>query len=66
MTKTPQVKPGWNTGIYIGEGVVAQPTLTKWYVCQDCGYDRECNYAPNYCPDCGSLHFELEIEEDGR
>ena len=39
---------------------------TKWYVCQDCGYDREGDYAPNYCPDCGSLHFELEIEEDGR
>ena len=25
MTKTPQVKPDWNTGIYIGNGVVAEP-----------------------------------------
>ena len=25
MTKTPQVKPDWNTGIYIGDGVVAAP-----------------------------------------
>tara|TARA_R100000655_G_scaffold95712_1_gene137813 strand:+ start:144 stop:326 length:183 start_codon:yes stop_codon:yes gene_type:complete len=23
--KTPQVKPDWNTGIYIGNGVVAEP-----------------------------------------
>ena len=25
MAKTPQVKPDWNTGIYIGGGVVATP-----------------------------------------
>ena len=25
MTKIPQVKPDWNTGIYIGDGVVATP-----------------------------------------
>ena len=25
MTKTPQVKPDWKTGIYIGNGVVATP-----------------------------------------
>jgi len=25
MTKTPQVKPEWSTGIYIGGGVVATP-----------------------------------------
>ena len=25
MVKTPQVKPDWNTGIYIGDGVVAAP-----------------------------------------
>jgi len=25
MVKTPQVKPDWNTGIYIGDGVVAKP-----------------------------------------
>ena len=24
--KTPQVKPSWNTGIYIGSGVIAKPT----------------------------------------
>tara|TARA_R110000751_G_scaffold288285_1_gene394361 strand:- start:34 stop:216 length:183 start_codon:yes stop_codon:yes gene_type:complete len=24
--KTPQVKPSWNTGIYIGNGVIAKPT----------------------------------------
>jgi hypothetical protein len=26
MTKTPQIKPDWETGIYIGNGVVATPT----------------------------------------
>ena len=26
MPKTPQVKPDWATGIYIGNGVVATPT----------------------------------------
>ena len=25
MAKTPQVKPDWDTGIYIGDGVVATP-----------------------------------------
>lgn len=25
MAKTPQVKPDWNTGNYIGDGVVATP-----------------------------------------
>lgn len=27
--KTPQVKPDWATGIYIGNGVVAEDTRTK-------------------------------------
>ena len=36
---------------------------TKWYICQDCGYDREGEYEPDYCPDCGSLHFEMEPME---
>ena len=31
MTKTPQVKPDWNTGIYIGDGVVAAPRpMHEW------------------------------------
>jgi len=25
MTKTPQIKPDWKTGIYIGNGVIATP-----------------------------------------
>ena len=29
MAKTPQVKPDWNTGIYIGNGVVAKPKPEK-------------------------------------
>ena len=29
--KTPQVKPDWNTGIYIGNGVVATPKpMFEW------------------------------------
>ena len=29
--KTPQVKPDWNTGIYIGDGVVATPQpMFEW------------------------------------
>ena len=35
---------------------------TTWYICQDCAYDREGDEAPDYCPDCGSLHFEKDIE----
>tara|TARA_R110002012_G_scaffold309326_1_gene516280 strand:- start:414 stop:614 length:201 start_codon:yes stop_codon:yes gene_type:complete len=27
--KTPQVKPSWDTGIYIGNGVIAKPTLEE-------------------------------------
>ena len=29
--KTPQIKPNWNTGIYIGNGVVATPKpMFEW------------------------------------
>lgn len=27
--KIPQIKPDWNTGIYIGNGVIAKPKATK-------------------------------------
>jgi hypothetical protein len=71
MTKTPQVKPDWNYGIYIGEGVVAQPKSTKWYVCQKCGNEEEgCGMIfpfespPENCSWCGGLDFKLEVEED--
>tara|TARA_R110002167_G_scaffold79815_1_gene219823 strand:+ start:502 stop:663 length:162 start_codon:yes stop_codon:yes gene_type:complete len=37
--------------------------INKWYVCQDCGYDREGEYPPDYCPDCGLQHFEVENME---
>ena len=40
--KTPQVKPDWNTGIYIGDGVVAKPTIEDnmhtWTEQQICEY----------------------------
>ena len=29
VMKIPQIKPDWNTGIYIGNGVVAKPKTTK-------------------------------------
>lgn len=29
VMKIPQIKPDWNTGIYIGNGVVAKPKATK-------------------------------------
>ena len=29
VMKVPQIKPDWNTGIYIGNGVVAKPKSTK-------------------------------------
>ena len=46
--KTPQVKPDWNTGIYIGDGVVAKPTMEdnmhKWTDQQICEfYDQNPN-----------------------
>ena len=38
--KTPQVTPPWATGIYIGNGVVAEPKLKKIRLeCADCGED---------------------------
>mgnify|MGYP003152828102 CR=1 FL=1 len=36
--------------------------FSVWHVCQDCGYDREGEYEPDYCPDCGSIHFEVDVE----
>ena len=46
ILKTPQVKPDWNTGIYIGNGVVATKT------CIDCGeedlvFEGENEYEPD-------------------
>ena len=38
--------------------------MTKWYVCQNCGYDMEADEAPEICPACGSQDFELEIEDE--
>ena len=41
MTKTPQVKPDWNTGIYIGNGVVAEPKpmqLNKYLIKLNVGH----------------------------
>ena len=29
VMKIPQIKPDWNTGIYIGNGVIAKPKATK-------------------------------------
>ena len=34
--KTPQVKPDWNTGIYIGNGVVATQPKARDTECPDC------------------------------
>lgn len=36
--KTPQITPPWSTGIYIGNGVVAEPKPKKIRLeCADCG-----------------------------
>ena len=47
MTKTPQVKPEWSTGIYIGEGVVATPKEDypdDWYEEDDNGESNADRY----------------------
>lgn len=38
--KTPQVKPEWNTGIYIGNGVVAVKEKEKEENCE-CGLTKD-------------------------
>jgi hypothetical protein len=54
---TPQVKPDWNTGIYIGNGVVATPkkVMPKNYtlnILLDAGaYVLDVNVDPNTCFD---------------
>ena len=35
--KTPQIKPSWKTGIYIGNGRIAQPQ-TNYDIEVDCNY----------------------------
>ena len=35
----------------------------NWHVCQGCGYEREGIEAPDSCPDCGTLDFEVEPME---
>ena len=55
--KIPQVKPDWNTGIYIGNGVVATPknVMPKNYtlnILLDAGaYVLDVNVDPNTCYD---------------
>ena len=63
--KTPQVKPEWNTGIYIGNGVVATKT------CIDCGesglvFEGENEYEPDPVtgdPRCFSCNLKANPEE---
>ena len=55
--KIPQVKPDWNTGIYIGNGVVATPknVMPKNYTLNILvyagGYVLDVNVDPNTCFD---------------
>ena len=54
---TPQVKPNWNTGIYIGNGTIATPkkVMPKNYtlnILLDAGaYVLDVNVDPNTCFD---------------
>ena len=36
---------------------------TNWHVCQGCGYERAGVEAPDSCPECGTLDFEVEPME---
>jgi len=58
--KTPQVTPNWNTGIYIGNGVVA----VKEYTCENCGKSHTNEFSIT-CGNCDSLREsgDLEIAE---
>lgn len=50
MAKIPNIKPDWNTGIYIGNGVVAKPKPKFEYKPVDgC---EECEFAGCACPEC--------------
>jgi len=57
--KTPQIKPDWNTGIYIGNGVVAKP---KFYV----GGKAECHFTEDVVTiiaDKGEKGFLIEYPD---
>ena len=54
MPKVPQVKPDWATGIYIGNGVVAQEYhYLPVEGCEDCEYNvKNDGGKAAACPDC--------------
>jgi len=36
---------------------------TNWHICQGCSYEYEGSEAPDNCPNCGTLDFEVEPRE---
>ena len=59
--KTPQVKPDWNTGIYIGNGVVATPKPMFEWTDQEIieYYDQD----PNITLQAYSMMLRLSVKE---
>lgn len=48
MVKIPNIKPDWNTGIYIGNGVVAEPKY-EYKPVDGC---EECEFMETACAEC--------------
>ena len=65
--KTPQIKPNWNTGIYIGNGVIAKPKLDVEHYKNQVkffGKFEGCNPIIPYLWDCLLEGDGEEIGED--
>ena len=54
--KTPQVTPEWETGIYIGNGTIAQEKSKTEYDCGNCNNHWQHSKTQEQCPKCKSWH----------
>ena len=64
--KTPQVKPSWNTGIYIGDGVVAKPKTQTTFKALPIGatfHFRDTAY-PSFFHDCKKVSTRCYVPID--
>jgi len=64
--KTPQVKPSWDTGIYIGNGVVAKPKTQTTFKALPIGatFHFRNTASPTFFDDCKKVSTRCYVSAD--
>ena len=64
--KTPQITPSWNTGIYIGNGVVATPETSTTFKALPigAGFHFRATPHPSFFDDCRKISARCYVSID--